>query len=182
MPKQKLNLGRGWYAVHTVVGFEEIVAQSIMRRAEEYGVEDKIFQVLVPKEKVWEIKGGKRELVEKKIYPGYVFIDMIVDDLSWYVVRNTPKVTGFVGVGSTPLPLKEEEIKEMLARIQQPEEPKVESDFSIGDVVEIVHGIFKGLKGKIMEIDLSRQKAKVLVPVMGRETPVEVDFLQIRKI
>ncbi len=181
MPKQRLNLGRGWYAIHTVVGFEEIVAQSILQRAEDFDVKDKIFRVLVPKEKVWEIKQGKRQLVEKKIYPGYVFIDMIVDDLSWYVIRNTPKVTGFVGVGATPIPINEEEIKEILSRIEK-EEPTIQTEFSVGDVVEIVHGIFKGLKGKIVEIDYDRQKAKVLIPIMGRETPVEADFLQIKKL
>lgn len=181
MPKQKLSLGRNWYIIHTVVGFEEIVAQNIMKRAEEFDVTDKIFQAIVPKELVWEIKGGKRELVEKKIFPGYVLVEMIVDDRSWYVVRNTPKVTGFVGVGSTPLPVKEEEIKEILSRMQR-REPVVEKDFRVGEMVEIVQGIFKGLKGKIIEIDYERQKAKILVPIMGRETPVEVDFLQIIRI
>lgn len=180
MPKQRLNLGRGWYAIHTVVGFEEIVAKSIIKRAEDFEVSDKIFRVLVPKEKVWEIKNGKRELVEKKIFPGYIFVDMIVDDISWYVVRNTPKVTGFVGVGATPIPVNDEEIKEILSRIER-EEPVVQTEFAVGDVVEIIQGIFKGMKGKITEIDYDRQKAKILVPVMGRETPVEADFLQIKK-
>ncbi|MFZ8806112.1 MAG: transcription termination/antitermination protein NusG [Minisyncoccia bacterium] len=180
MPKQRLSLGRNWYIIHTVVGFEEIVAESIMKRAEEFDVTDKIFQAIVPKELVWEIKGGKRELVEKKIYPGYVFVDMIVDDRSWYVVRNTPKVTGFVGIGSTPIPVTKEEMEEIFARMQK-KEPKIETNFNVGDMVEIVQGLFKGLKGKIIEIDPERQKAKILVPVMGRETPVEVDFLQIAK-
>jgi len=180
MPKQKLSLGRNWYIIHTVVGFEEIVAENIMKRAEDFDVADKIFQAIVPKELVWEIKGGKRELVEKKIFPGYVLVDMIVDDRSWYVVRNTPHVTGFVGVGSTPLPVSEEEIKEIFERMQR-KEPVIVGDFRIGDMVEIIQGIFKGLKGKIIEIDYERQKAKILVPIMGRETPVEVDFLQITR-
>ncbi|MER3581588.1 MAG: transcription termination/antitermination factor NusG [Patescibacteria group bacterium] len=181
MPKQAQPLGRGWYAIHTVVGFEEIVAESIMKRAEDFGIEDKIFKAIVPKEKVWEIKDGKRQLVEKKIYPGYVLVDMIVDDRSWYVVRNTPKVTGFIGVGTTPISISDEEIKEIFSRMQQ-QEPVIETNFSIGDLVEIIQGLFKGLKGKIIEIDFDKQKAKVLVPVMGRETPVEVDLLQIKKV
>jgi transcriptional antiterminator NusG len=135
----------------------------------------------VPKEKVWVIKGGKRELVEQKIYPGYVLVDMIVTDDSWYVVRNTPKVTGFVGVGTTPIPVDEKELKEIFERMKK-EEPEVETEFKIGDLVEVIQGLFKGLKGKIVEIDRERQRLKVLVPVMNRETPVEVDFLQVKRL
>lgn len=181
MPKQKLSLGRAWYAIHTVVGYEEIVAEAIMKRAEVYDLKDKIFNAIVPKEKVWVVKGGKRELVEQKIYPGYVLVDMIVSDDSWYIVRNTPKVTGFVGVGTTPVPIDEKELKEIFERMKK-EEPEVESEFSIGDLVEITQGLFKGLKGKIIEIDKERQRLKVLVPVMQRETPVEVDFLQVKRL
>ncbi len=181
MPKQQLNLGRAWYAIHTVVGFEDIVAEAILKRAQAFDLQDKIFNVLVPKEKVWVIKGGKRELVEQKIYPGYVLVDMIVTDDSWYVVRNTPKVTGFVGVGTTPVPVDENELKEIFERIRK-EEPAVETDIKTGDLVEIVQGLFKGLKGKVIEVDHERQKLKVLVPILNRETPVEVDFLQIKRL
>jgi transcriptional antiterminator NusG len=174
-------LGRAWYAVHTIVGFEDIVAEAIMKRAEAFDIKDKIFNALVPKEKVWVIKGGKRELVEQKIYPGYVLVDMIVTDDSWYVVRNTPKVTGFVGVGTTPIPVDEKELKEIFERMKK-EEPEVETEFKIGDLVEVIQGLFKGLKGKIVEIDRERQRLKVLVPVMNREIPVEVDFLQVKRL
>lgn len=181
MPRQKLNLGRAWYAIHTVVGFEDIVAEAIMKRAESWDMKDKIFNAIVPKEKVWVVKGGKRELVEQKIYPGYVLVDMVVTDDSWYLVRNTPKVTGFVGVGITPIPLDEKELQEIFERMKK-DQPEIETDFKIGDLVEIITGLFKGLKGKIIEIDRERQKLRVLVPIMNRETPVEVDFLQVKRI
>jgi len=181
MVKQVLNLGRAWYAVHTIVGFEDIVAEAIMKRAEAFDMKDKIFNAIVPKEKVWVIKGGKRELVDQKIYPGYVLVDMIVTDDSWYVVRNTPKVTGFVGVGTTPIPVDDKELKEIQERMKR-EEPVIETEFHLGDLVEIFHGLFKGLKGKIIEIDRERQRLKVLVPVMNRETAVEVDFLHVKRL
>ena len=181
MPKQKLNLGRAWYAIHTVVGFEDLVAEAIMKRAEAFDMKDKIFKAIVPKEKVWVIKGGKRELIEQKIYPGYVLVDMIVTDDSWYVVRNTPKVTSFVGVGTTPLALDEDELKEIFERMQK-EEPDVETDLKIGDLVEVVQGLFKGMKGKVVEVDRERQKLKILVPIMQREAQIEVDFLQVKRI
>lgn len=181
MPRQKLNLGRDWYAIHTVVGFEDIVAESIMKRAANFDMQDKIFQAIVPKEKVWVIKGGKRELVEQKIYPGYVLVDMIVTDDSWYVVRNTPKVTGFVGVGTTPIPVEDKELEEIFAKMKK-EEPEIETDFKVSDLVEIVNGLFKGLKGKVIEIDREKQRLKILVPILNRETPVEVDFLQVKRL
>jgi transcriptional antiterminator NusG len=181
MVRQVLNLGRAWYAVHTIVGFEEIVAEAIMKRAEAFDIKDKVFNAIVPKEKVWVIKNGKRELVEQKIYPGYVLVDMIITDDSWYFIRNTPKVTGFVGVGTTPMPVSEEELKDLFQRMNK-EEPEVETDFKIGDLVEIIQGLFKGTKGKIVEIDAERQRLKILVPIMNRETPVEVDFLQVRRL
>ncbi len=181
MAKQKLNLGRAWYALHTIVGFEDVVVEAIMKRAESYDMKDKIFNAIVPKEKVWVIKGGKRELVEQKIYPGYVLVDMIVTDDSWYVVRNTPKVTGFVGVGLTPIPINEEELKEIFQRMKK-EEPEVETEFKIGDVVEVNQGLFKGLKGKVIEIDKEKQRLKILVPIMQRETAIDVDFLQVKRL
>ncbi len=181
MPKQKLFLGRAWYAIHTVIGFEDIVAESIMKRAEAFDMKDKIFNVLVPKEKVWEIKGGKRELVEKKIYPGYVFIDMIVTDDSWYLVRNTPKVTGFVGAGTTPLPVNQEDIDELLKRTKS-EELTFETNININDFVQITQGVFKGMQGRVVEVDKERGKLKIIISIFNRETPVEVDLLQVKKI
>lgn len=181
MAKQKLYLGRGWYAVHVVVGFEEMVADAILKRAESYDMKDKIFNTLVPKEKVWEVRGGKRELVEKKMFPGYVFIDMIVTDETWYLVRNTPKVTGFLGAGTTPIPVNQKELEEILKRMQ-PAEPIIETDIKENDLVEITQGVFKGIQGKVIEVDKERGRLKVLVSVFNRETPVEVDILQVKKI
>jgi transcriptional antiterminator NusG len=181
MPKQKLYLGRAWYAIHTVIGFEDIVAESIMKRAEAFDMKDKIFNVLVPKEKVWGVRGGKRELVEKKLYPGYVFIDMIVTDDSWYLVRNTPKVTGFIGAGTTPLPVDPKEMEEILKRVKSEEAP-VEMDIKVNDLVEITQGVFKGLQGKVVEVDREKGRLKVVVSIFNRETPVEVDFLQVKKL
>ncbi|GIW65684.1 MAG: transcription termination/antitermination protein NusG [Candidatus Parcubacteria bacterium] len=181
MPKQKLFLGRSWYAIHTVIGFEDIVAESIMKRTEAFDMKDKIFNVLVPKEKIWEIRGGKRELIEKKIYPGYVFIDMIVTDDSWYLVRNTPKVLGFIGTGTTPVPVNKEEIEELLKKINK-EELTYETNININDLVQITQGVFKGMQGKVADIDKEKGKLKIIVSIFNRETPVEVDILQVKKI
>lgn len=181
MARQRLYLGRAWYAIHVVVGFEEIVADAIMKRAEAYDMRDKIFNVLVPKEKVWEVRGGKRELVEKKIYPGYVFADMIITDETWYLVRNTPKVTGFLGAGTTPMPIDQKEIEEILKRMK-PEEPLIETDIKENDLVEITQGVFKGMQGKVIEVDREKGRLKVMISVFNRETPVEVDILQVKKL
>lgn len=180
MARQKLFLGRAWYGIHTVAGFEEMVADSILKRSDAFDMTDKIFNVLVPKEKVWEVKGGKRYLVERKMFPGYVFVNMIVTDESWYIVRNTPKVTGFVGSGTTPIPLNEEEIQEVLRRMGQ-EEPTIETDLKIGDLVVINQGIFKSMQGKVVDIDKERGRLKVIITIFNRETPVEVDVSQIKK-
>jgi transcriptional antiterminator NusG len=180
MARQKLFLGRAWYGIHTVAGFEELVAESILKRAEAFDVTDKIFNALVPKEKVWEVKGGKRHLVERKMFPGYVFVNMIVTDESWYIVRNTPKVTGFVGSGTTPIPINEEEVQEILKRMGQ-EEPTIETGLKIGDLVIISQGIFKGMQGKIVDIDRERGKLKVIITIFNRETPIEIDVSQIKR-
>jgi transcriptional antiterminator NusG len=144
-------------------------------------MEDKIFNVIVPIEKKIKIKSGKRKTVDEKIYPGYVLVEMIVTDDSWYVVRNTPRVTGFVGSGTTPIPVSDEEIKNLQKRMGV-EEPKYKIDFSAGDVVKIIDGPFKEFDGKVSEIDEERGRVKVLVSMFGRETPVELDFLQVKKI
>ena len=181
MAKQLIDQGKKWYAIHTYSGYEDAVARNLKQRIESMGMEDKIFNVLVPKEKKIKIKGGKRQIVEERIYHGYVLVEMIVTDDSWYVVRNTPRVTGFVGSGTTPIPLSDAEIKELQKRMGV-EEPKYKIDLSIDDSVKIIDGPFKDFDGKIFEIDEEKGKVKVLVSMFGRETPVELDFLQIKKI
>jgi len=181
MPKQILDLGRRWYAIHTYSGYEENVSTNLKQRIESMGMEDRIYNVLVPTEKKIKIKGGKRRIIEEKIFPGYVLVEMIVTDDSWYVVRNTPNVTGFVGSGTTPTPIADEEIKSLMKRMQI-EEPKYTIDVSVGTPVQITDGPFKGFEGKVSAVDEARGKIKVMVTMFGRETPVELDFLQIKKI
>ena len=181
MPKQKLLQERRWYVIHTYSGYEDAVAKNLYQRVESLGMEDKIFSVIVPKEKKIKIKNGKRVIVEEKIYPGYVLVEMIVSDDSWYVVRNTPNVTGFVGAGTTPLPLSEEEITTLKKRMGA-DITKYKIDVVIGDSVKITDGPFKDFDGRVSEIDSERGKIKVLVNMFGRDTPVELDSLQIKKI
>ena len=180
MAKQ-ISRGKNWYVIHTYSGYEEAVARNLKQRIESFGMEDKIFNVIVPIEKKIKIKSGKRKTVDEKIYPGYVLVEMIVTDDSWYVVRNTPRVTGFVGSGTTPIPVSDEEIKNLQKRMGV-EEPKYKIDFSAGDVVKIIDGPFNEFDGKVSEIDEERGRVKVLVSMLGRETPVELDFLQVKKI
>jgi len=181
MPKQKLPKERRWYVIHTYSGYEDAVARNLKQRIEALGMEDKIFNVLVPKEKKIKIRGGKKEIVEEKIYPGYVFVEMIVTDDSWYVVRNTPNVTGFVGSGTTPIPVSDEEMKELLKRIEV-KEPQYKIEVKVGDLVKIIDGPFKDFDGKVAEIDEERGKVKVMINLFGRDTPVELDSLQIKKL
>ncbi|MFA5047518.1 MAG: transcription termination/antitermination protein NusG [Patescibacteria group bacterium] len=181
MAKQNLQLGRRWYVLHTYSGLEETVEHNLKQRIESMDMEDKIFGILIPKEKKIRIKNGKRKIVEEKIYPGYVLVEMVVNDESWYVVRNTPHVTGFVGSGNTPTPISEEEIKSLQKRMGM-DEPEYQIDVVKGDAVRITDGPFKNMEGKITEIDENRGKIKVLISMFGRETPVELDFLQIKKI
>lgn len=181
MAKQKLQTGRNWYAVHTYVGYEDAVKRNLKQRIESLGMEDKIFSVIVPAEKKIKIKGGRREVIEEKIYPGYVLVEMVVTDDSWYVVRNTPRVTGFVGAGTTPVPLAKAEVDALFERMGV-KEPKYKMDVKPGDIVRITDGPFKEFEGKINEVDEERGKIKALVSMFGRETPVELDFLQVKKI
>jgi transcriptional antiterminator NusG len=181
MAKQHTSGERHWYAIHTYSGYENAVARNLRQRIESLGMQDKIFEVIVPTEKKIRVKGGKRVTEEERIYPGYVLVDMIVTDDSWYVVRNTPRVTGFVGSGTQPVPLKDEELKALMGRMED-DAPKHHVDLSIDDLVMIVDGPFKELEGKVGEIDEARGKVKVLVSMFGRETPVELDFLQVKKI
>jgi transcriptional antiterminator NusG len=181
MPKQTLQQGRRWYVIHTYSGYEENVKRNLEQRIESMDMEDKIFNVLIPTEKKIKIKNGKRKVVTEKIFPGYVLVEMIVDDNSWYVVRNTPNVTGFIGSGTTPTPISEEEIKNLQKRMGV-EEPTFKIDVTVGAPVRITDGPFKSYEGKVNKIDEARGKIKVLVSMFGRETPVELDFLQVKKI
>ena len=181
MPKQTAQLGRRWYVLHTYSGYEENVAENLKQRIESMDMEDKIFNVMVPTEKKIKIKNGKRKIVTEKIFPGYVLVEMIVTDDSWYVVRNTPNVTGFVGSGTTPTPISEDEVKNLQKRMGI-EEPTYKIDFKINDPVRIVDGPFKDMEGKVSDIDEERGKVKVMVSMFGRETPVELDSLQINKL
>lgn len=174
------NRDRNWYAIHTYAGYENAVLRNLKQRIEPYGMEDFIFNVVVPIEKKIKIKGNKRVEVEEKVYPGYVLVDMIVTDDS-YVVRNTPRVTGFLGAGVFPVPLSKKEIDELFSRMSN-DTTKHAIDIEVSDAVTIVDGPFKDLEGKVEEVDNERGKVKVLVSMFGRETPVELDFLQIRKI
>ena len=181
MSKQETEGLRNWYAIHTYAGYENVVLRNLKQRIESLGMNDKIFNVIVPVEKKIKIKGGKRVEVEEKIYPGYVLVDMIVTDDSWYVVRNTPRVTGFVGAGVNPVPLKKEEVDFLFSKMNAGE-PKHNIDLTSGETVLITDGPFKDLEGKVNTVDEERGKVKVLVLMFGRETPVELDFLQVKKI
>lgn len=181
MAKQTANYGKRWYALHTYSGYEESVANNLRQRIESMDMEDKIFHILIPKEKKIKIKNGKRKTVEEKIFPGYVLVEMIVTDNSWYVVRNTPHVTGFIGTGTIPTPISQEEMNSLQKRMGI-QEPEYTLDVEVGSPVEIIDGPFKHFQAKVAEIDEARGKIKVLVNMFGRETPVELDFLQIKKI
>ena len=170
-----------WYVLHTYSGYEDAVADSLRQRIESLDMGDKIFKVLVPKERQIEIKNGKRKTVEKKIFPGYVLVKMIVTEASWYVVRNTPNVTGFIGSGTVPVPIADSEMDTIKKRMRV-EEPKHKIDLRMGDLVHINDGPFKDYDGTVSEIDEGRGKIKVLVSIFGRETPVELDFLQVKKV
>ncbi len=181
MSRQQVTGEKHWYVLHTYSGYEDSVAFNLKQRIESMGMEDKIFGVLVPKEKKIKIKDGKRITVEEKIFPGYVMVEMIVTDDSWYVVRNTPNVTGFVGSGTIPTPISEAEVVSLQKRMGV-DEPKFKIDIKVGDLVRIMDGPFKDYEGKSSEIDEEKGKVKVLVSIFGRETPLELDFLQIKKI
>lgn len=170
-----------WYTIHTYAGYENAVERNLKQRIESLGMEDKIFKVIVPTEKKIRVKGGKRVVEEEKIYPGYILVQMIVDDDSWFVVRNTPRVTGFVGSGNTPVPMEQAEVDSLTKRMNA-DAPKHHIDLMKDDPVVIADGPFKDLEGKVGDIDEERGKVKVMVSMFGRETPVELDFLQVRKL
>ncbi|MBN1325825.1 transcription termination/antitermination protein NusG [Candidatus Falkowbacteria bacterium] len=180
MAKQ-VSRGKRWYVIHTYSGYEESVADNMKQRIESFDMQNKIFDIIIPTEKKIKIKNGKRKTVIEKIFPGYILVSMDMTDDSWYVVRNTPNVTGFVGSGTTPSPVSETEVQSLLKRMGQ-EEPKFKIDVSEGSPVKINDGPFKGFEGKVTSVDEARGKVKVLVSMFGRETPIELDFLQIKKI
>lgn len=183
MAKQELKGERNWYAIHTYAGYENAVLRNLKQRIDSLGMDDKIFSVVVPTEKKIKIKAGKRVETEEKIYPGYVLVDMIVDDNSWYVVRNTPRVTGFVGAGVNPVPLEKKEVEDLFKRMNKENNTSIHQiDLELGEIVRIADGPFKDLEGKVGDIDQERGKVKVLVSMFGRETPVELDFLQVKKL
>lgn len=173
--------GRSWYVVHCYSGYENKVRHSIEQRIETMGMQDKIFDVVVPTEEEIEIKDGKRRTVERRVFPGYILVQLIMDEDSWYVVRNTPGVTGFVGMGSEPTPLREDEVTKIMNRMEA-EAPKVKFNFQPGQKVRIRSGPFSDFIGSVEEIDIDRAKVKVLVSFFGRETPVELDFLHVENV
>ena len=175
-----VSRGREWYAIHTYSGYENTCVKNLKQRVESMGMQEKIFDVVVPTQKVTKMKGTKKIEVEEQIYPGYVLVDMIYDPESWYVVRNTPRVTGFVGAGVIPVPLTEKEIKSFLGYMKA--EGKASIDLTIGEKVEITDGPLKNMEGKVSEIDREKNRIKVNVSMFGRETPVELDFFQVKKI
>jgi len=181
MSKNRYDSSRQWYAIHTYSGYEEKVADSIRQRINAVDMADKIFDVMVPKEKQIEIKNGKRKVVEKRIFQGYALVEMKLTDETWYIVRNTPGVTGFVGTGTEPTPVSDSEITKIKRRMGV-EDPKHNIDFNIGEVISITDGPFKGFDGSISEIDNQKGKVKVMVSMFGRDTSVELDALQVRKV
>lgn len=178
--KQAKNTGRNWYVLHTYSGYEDAVEKALRQRIESLNMHDLIFDVIVPKESTITIKKGEHVTEKKRLFPGYVLVDMIVTDESWYVVRNTPNVTGFVGAGTTPVPVLPEEFDVIKKHLKQ-EEPKFNINFRVGENVIINEGPFKGYEGLINSVDEKKGKIKVLVTMFGRETPVELDFVQVNK-
>jgi transcription termination/antitermination protein NusG len=182
MLKQQAHTDRKWYAIHTYSGYENAVVRNLKQRIQSTdGMSDLIFDVVVPMEKKVKIKGNKKVEVEETIYPGYVLVDMIVTDESWYIIRNTPRVTGFVGAGTTPVPLTPDEITFLFDRMKSAT-VQHELSLKVNDQVIVNDGPFKGFEGKVDSIDSSRGKLKVIVNMFGRETPVELDFLQVKPV
>ena len=181
MSKHRYDDSRQWYAIHTYSGYEEKVAESIKQRINAVDMADKIFDCIVPKEKQIQIKNGKRKVIDAKICQGYVLVEMKLTDETWYIIRNTPGVTGFVGADTTPTPVSESEMRKIKKRMGV-EEPKHQIDLSEGEVVSIVDGPFKGFDGSVAEIDAVKGKIKVMVSMFGRDTSVELDALQVKKV
>ena len=172
--------GPAWFVIHCYSGYENKVRHNLEQRIETMGMKDKIFDVVIPTQEEIEVKDGKRRTVERHIFPGYVLVNMQLTEESWYVVRNTPGVTGFVGMGNQPTPLRPEEVSQIIKRMEA-EAPTVKVSFKVGERVRIVDGPFNDFRGIVSEIDMERTKVRVLVSFFGRETPVELDFLQVEK-
>lgn len=178
------NLEKQWYVIHTYSGYENKVKSNLESRVQTMGMEDRIFRVVVPTEEAVEIKNGKKRVVQRKTYPGYVLVEMIMTDDSWYVVRNTPGVTGFVGspgAGSKPMPLMPHEVEQILSSMGVGESKPV-AQFKVGDVVRLTSGPFADMVGTVEEVHPEHQKLKVLVSMFGRETPLEADFTQVERL
>jgi transcription termination/antitermination protein NusG len=171
---------RAWYVIHCYSGYENKVRYNLEQRIETMSVKDKIFDVVIPTQEEIEVKDGKRRVIERHVFPGYVLVNMILTEDSWYVVRNTPGVTGFVGMGNLPTALRPEEVSQILRRMEA-EAPHIKVTFKIGERVRIVDGPFNDFRGSVAEIDMERNKVRVMVNFFGRETPVELDFLQVEK-
>lgn len=172
--------GRRWYVVHCYSGYENKVRHNLEQRIDTMGMKDKIFDVVVPTEEEIEVRDGRRRTVERRVFPGYILVQMILTEDSWYVVRNTPGVTGFVGMGNDPTPLRPEEVAQIIKRMEA-EAPRVKVTYKAGQKVRIIDGPFNDFIGTVDEIDMERAKVRVMVSFFGRETPVELDFLQVEK-
>ncbi len=180
MAKQAQNTGCHWYVIHTYSGYEDAVKKALEQRIESMNMQDYIFKVVVPKEKQIIMKNGQPKEVERTIFPGYVLINMVVNDFSWYVVRNTPNVTGFVGSGTIPVPVSAEEFM-VVEKHMTKSQPKFKMNFQLGDQVTVLSGPFQGYEGLIDEIDNEKGRIKVLISMFGRETPMELEFTQVKK-
>ncbi len=172
--------GPAWFVIHCYSGYENKVRHNLEQRIETMGMKDKIFDVVIPTQEEIEVREGRRRTVERHIFPGYVLVNMILTEESWYVVRNTPGVTGFVGMGNSPTPLRPEEVSQIIKRMEA-EAPTVKVTFKVGERVRIIDGPFNDFRGTVSEIDMERTKVRVMVSFFGRETPVELDFLQVEK-
>jgi transcription termination/antitermination protein NusG len=180
LPHSDVPEGPAWYVIHCYSGYENKVRHNLEQRIETMGMKDKIFDVVIPTQEEIEVKDGKRRTVERHIFPGYVLVNLLLSEESWYVVRNTPGVTGFVGMGNNPTPLRPEEVAQIVKRMEA-EAPTVKVSFKVGERVRIVDGPFNDFRGLVSEIDMERTKVRVMVSFFGRETPVELDFLQVEK-
>jgi len=180
LPALEATEGPAWYVIHCYSGYENKVRHNLEQRIETMGMKDRIFDVVIPTQEEIEVKDGKRRTVERHIFPGYVLVNMVLTEESWYVVRNTPGVTGFVGMGNNPTPLRPEEVAQIVKRMEA-EAPTVKVSFKVGERVRIVDGPFNDFRGIVSEIDMERTKVRVMVSFFGRETPVELDFLQVEK-
>jgi transcriptional antiterminator NusG len=180
LPPPEPTEGPAWYVIHCYSGYENKVRHNLEQRIETMGMKDRIFDVVIPTQEEIEVKDGKRRTVERHIFPGYVLVNLVLTEESWYVVRNTPGVTGFVGMGNNPTPLRPEEVAQIVKRMEA-EAPTVKVTFKVGERVRIIDGPFNDFRGVVSEIDMERTKVRVMVSFFGRETPVELDFLQVEK-